>query len=241
MNTNNQDKIDRYLLNKMPEDERRSFEQELETDPDLNNDYLFTKALKEELGYRAEIEEKMSRWNEEIEQSSKKKALTKRKWIYTVTSLAAIAVFGFFFTFLNNNVSDTTESGALRGTDTHFTDIVSLIENKQYKEALSVINDKEIENEGMINYYQSLCPDSTINDDTSETGLPTPPEETISPEEAQEIIADAMQDQIELKWLKANAYIGLNQKEKALTELKEITDDDNPYSKKAKELIKKLK
>ena len=239
MDTNNQDKIDRYLLGRMSENERKAFEKEQEADPVLKKDFLFTKVLKEELGERARMKEKMSRWEEELEQDSGNSATTKRRWLYAVTSIAAIAIFGFFIVF--NNGSNPGDNDVVRGTATHFDDVESLLQEQQFEEALSVINDKEMENESLINYYSKLSPDSAMGNGMGETGLPAPSEETLSPEEAKEGLEEALEDRTELKWLKAKAYIGLKQNGKALSELEEVAKTTSPFSDDAKQLIKKLR
>lgn len=240
MKTIIQDKIDNYLLGKMSDDERKSFETELEADPDLKKDFLFAKALKEELGCRAKQEEQLSQWDKEIEHSAAQASGAKRKWIYAVTSLAAIAIFGFFFTFPKSDISDTMNKESIRGTDTHFADIVSLIENHQYEDALSVIKDKETENEGLINYYESLSSDSKNINDDEKTRMTIASEDTTNLEEVQEMLDEALNEQAELKWLKAQAYIGLGKIVTAIELLEDIRKSDFELKQKADSLYKAI-
>lgn len=120
MNNDYQDKIDRYLLGKMSEAEALDFEKDLRNDKDLNEQFEFTKNVKDVIVARSKRLTQINEWKEAYEAkkntegeycptgsgyeySIKPKTEIKlesrtstRRYLYWISGIAAIFVVGFF-------------------------------------------------------------------------------------------------------------------------------------------------
>jgi len=117
-----QDSIDRFLLNRMSDEERKSFEARCAENEELKDQFEHTKKVRTVISARSRILEMVQKWDEEYdaeEQAEKEKrasrvAREKRLIIYWLSGIAAVFVVGFFLsstiTFpdsdeIGNNVS----------------------------------------------------------------------------------------------------------------------------------------
>lgn len=233
-----QDKIDRYLLGRMSEEERNAFEVEMKADKELKRQYLFTKALKQEVSEHARLKEQMRQWDEEKEQENENEepvALTSnKKWMYVVASLAAAILVAVFFLHGPFVPTGGTDGPAIivRGGDSSFNkDVDSLLENKEYQQALDLINAKEEESEKLVSYYENYS-----NNEVDEEG-----DDGLTPEEVQDALKKEQADLVEYKLLKAQTLVLLGEKEKAAAILKELLLEDHLRKETMKELLKQTK
>lgn len=81
-----QDRIDSYVLDRMTDDERQQFEQDMAHDSDLKAQTVFTENVRRAIVCRNEKLAKMREWDRE----------GKSKAVYWLSSVAAVLVFGFF-------------------------------------------------------------------------------------------------------------------------------------------------
>ena len=120
MKTNNQDSIDRYLLNRMPVEERKSFEAKCAEDSELRDQLEHTRKVRTVISARSRILEMVQRWDEEYEaeeieaeektanvtklkatkisevEDERKVAQQKRLYVYWLSGIAAVFVIGYF-------------------------------------------------------------------------------------------------------------------------------------------------
>ena len=231
MDTQIQDKIDNYLLDRMSEEERTAFEAEMEADQELKKQYIFTKVLKEELSEQARLKEKMRKWKEERESVATTHPV--RKWMYAAASLAALVLVGLFY--LNIKSTDYNGRGdVIRGANKSAFDeeVNILIENKEFKAALDLIDAKIEDNDIQITYNEKYVDNSVDVDED---------EDTPTPEEARIALKDAKEVQGELLLTKAQVLLQMGEKDKAVAILEELVSKDLSLQKRAKNLLKQIK
>lgn len=134
-----QDRIDNYLLGRMSEAERVSFERDLNLDDKLKEQYEFTKAVKNAL-MMEKIEEDISRWDQEYVKEKSKKPKSQRRAFYWISGIAAMFVVGFFL-YNPHKMKDDVEP-TLRGTG-NMENVEQMLENKEYDSALSIMEKQE--------------------------------------------------------------------------------------------------
>ena len=86
-----QDKFERYLLNRMDINEKAEFENELENNPLLKEQLELEQAIVTQIRNRAFVDQQISAAKKEMQKSK-----TIRLTLYSVVSLAAMLVLGFF-------------------------------------------------------------------------------------------------------------------------------------------------
>ena len=96
MDSHIQDKIERHLLGRMTEEEKKAFEAEMEADEELKKQYLLAKALKQEANGHARQEEKPGQGNAGSEKERPVSSSSKRKWMYAAVGMAAAVLAAFF-------------------------------------------------------------------------------------------------------------------------------------------------
>lgn len=232
MDTQIQDKIDSYLLGRMTEEEKKAFEAEMETDEELKKQYLFTKALKKELGEHARLKEKMGQWDEEREKVNERpvSSSSKRKWMYAAVGMAAAVLVAFFF--LHIETSDVGNPPIRGGGDSTFNkEVDSLVEKKEYAEALEEIEGKVTDCDNYIIFYKK-CIDNTVSEEEEE--------EKLSPEEAEIELKKTEAELMDLKLMKAQVLLKMGEKDKAADILKELSHEDSTVQEKAKELLEEI-
>ena len=107
-----QDSIDRYLLNRMSDEERIVFEVECTNNPELKEQLEHTQDVKAFISERSKILEKIQAWDDEYEEE--KKSAVRKKWIsiYWVSGIAAAFMVGYLM-FPSANKTESERSGNL--------------------------------------------------------------------------------------------------------------------------------
>lgn len=243
MNEQQQDKIDEYLLGRMSVEGKKRFEQELLENKCLREQYNYTRLLKETISEYALLQERMSRWDREMEEEQQNEKLLEvaavsdassgmavkfknlRIWIW-ISGIAAVLVVGLFVINpfiikpqLYYSCSSSEEFVANGENDLSMID--SLLINKDFKEALARIEKAEKEL-----YAISF-----------EENQPLSIEQQEQFKSEKQDLKRRLDD---LTWLKINAFLGLDRKEEALTLLRELMKGDGYYKEKADSLYNGL-
>ena len=112
MNNNNfQDRIDEYLLHSdtMSEEDKAQFLKEIEEDAEKQEQYEFTKNVKQAIVSRGEKLKAMTEFQKEM-----KSHYHRKTWLWT-SSIAAILVIGFFA--INPLLVETSSHDNVRGDE----------------------------------------------------------------------------------------------------------------------------
>ena len=129
-----QEIIDRYLLGRMPDDERKSFEEKVEGNQELKEQLEHTKNVKTAISERNELLSKFQKWDDEYGANKNVAGHEKRMWIYGLSGIAAAAVIGYFL-FSSSNISFQESSDGLISMNTNNEDSISVaISNKKESE-----------------------------------------------------------------------------------------------------------
>lgn len=210
-----QDRIDDYILDRMSDEERATFEKEMAADAELQEQVAFMQNMRIALKSRNEKLAAMKEWeNDYVWQEER---IVKRKWPYWVSGIAAVFVAGLM---IFRTPSDIDPNGMLRGGDS-YADIDTLILNEQYQEALT-----RIEEEIQVNRNDSIefVQDSLMSKEAFDYEM---------------LVIKERQDN--LKWQTVLALLGMNRKDEALSLLNELRKEKGPYKKDAKALYKCVK
>lgn len=236
-----QDRIDDYLLNRMSDEERVAFEQEVANDKELKEQLEFTQDVQQAIS-RNEKLAAMKEWendyvwkNEEIpddgikggEEASDEDDNGEevngdnrdkiRRIFYWVSGIAAVFVAGLM---IFRTPSDIDPNGMLREGDS-YAYIDTLILHEQYQEALTRIEEEiQVNRNDSIEYVQN----SLMSEEALDYKL---------------ICIKERQD--DLKWQTVLALLGMDRKDEALTLLNELRKEKGPYKKDAKALYKLVK
>ena len=90
-----QDNIDRYLLGRMSDEERKSFEIKCAGNQELKEQLEHTRDVRTVISERSKMLAKIQEWDDEYD-VKKKMASHKTTWVYWLSGIAAILVIGFF-------------------------------------------------------------------------------------------------------------------------------------------------
>ena len=219
-----QDRVDRYLLNRMSEAERTEFERQMRDDKELREQVNFTRIVKTELADRARLEEMMQRCDD-----SRRRQLTLRRrkivWLTTSLSAAAVVALGVFFSWNGNDrivpkVSTAGSEIAFRGSSTS-ANVASLINSGKYEEALATVDSLKTV---LDNYNTEIAADTCIADD-----------------ERQYRLTESTKEADRLDWLRANALIGLGKTDEAAAILLRLRSEKSAYANQADSLYKLIK
>ena len=109
-NNNFQDRIDEYLLHSdtMSEEDKAQFLKEIEEDAEKQEQYEFTKNVKQAIVSRGEKLKAMTEFQKEMKRSNRK------TWLW-ISSIAAILVVGFFA--INPLLVETSSHDNVRGDE----------------------------------------------------------------------------------------------------------------------------
>lgn len=227
MGSHNQSKIDRYLHGRMSEDEKKSFEAEMEADDELKKQYLSTKA-----GEDARLKDKMGHRDEEMEKEKEKpvSSSSKRKWMYAAVGMAAAVLAAFFILHVESTTYSPPTVGDGGGSPFN-KEVDSLVGNKEYAKALEEIEGKVTDCDNYINFYKN-CIENTVPEEEEE--------EKLSPEEAEQKKKETEAELMELKLMKVQVLLKMEEKDKAATILKELAHEASPVQEKAKELLQEI-
>lgn len=215
MNKNN-DKIDSYLLNKMSEEDKVLFEKELLSNDRLKEDLEFTSLVRDEIKDR----------NEKLRFIKSIKANKNRsiRLSYSIVGIAAAIVFGLFI-LTPDSVSpkiDMNYYNSYRATG-DIAKIAELINAEKYQEALNSIEQEQHQIKDELNIVIESSSDSDSNERI---------------EYETKLIAN---DLYELRWLRANALVGLKKIQEATEVLEQLLKENGPHQKETRDLLKKLK
>ena len=251
-----QDRIENYLLNRMSDTDRLAFEQELEKDAELRDQYEFVSMVKTAL-MMENIDNDVSEWTkahkkrEEAAIAAQKAAYkatgsgfeytvkpnhrtavsrsSKRHFYYWITGIAALFIVGFF---LFNNI--------FVGEDA---DIVSCPQ----PQGVSTIRGIDATTENLLakaDYTSALSRIESLEDEIT-TKLMIINRENNSrgseQDDTEEEIEMLKYRQKELSWLKVQALLGLNRAEEAIALLNEIRNSESEFKEKADSLYYILK
>ena len=212
-----QDRIDEYLMNRMSYEERMVFENEVNSNKELQEQLSFTEDVQQVLNSRNEKLAKMEEWQDDYEwEETRSKPLSSgRKFFYWISGIAALIVVGFFLvqnlyvTKRHDNMTFLRRNDVTFRAGSDNSDIELLLSQKKYDEALDLIEEKEL---AIKNDSLELMQDVTINDERKEYDL--------------QIVKDK---QDELKWLKAHALLGLHRKGDAMLLLNKLRNTEGYY------------
>lgn len=98
-----QDSIDRYLMNRMSDEERTLFEAKCSNNPELNEQLEHTQDVKAVISERSKMLERIQRWDEEYDDEKMAASRKKRAAIYWSSGIAAALVVGYFLLATTNN------------------------------------------------------------------------------------------------------------------------------------------
>lgn len=107
-----QDSIDRYLLNRMSDEERTAFEAKCTDNLELREQLEHTRDVKTVISEKSKMLDKIQAWDEEYEEEKRIAAKKKRIAIYCSSSIAAAFVVGYFL-FSTANSTDSESFGNL--------------------------------------------------------------------------------------------------------------------------------
>ena len=249
MKIEDQDRIDNYLLNRMSDEERRSFELEIEQDKELREQVEFTKNVQTALKSRNEKLTQMQKWQKEMDEEAERAygyratgsdyhyssmpvmerqadqlppPRKKRRLIYWVAGIAAIFIAGLFVLptiTVNESAPVPTEYGVFRGGE-DYQEIKQLMEQKDYGMAFSAIEREE----------HSLEQELLINKkDTTDCER----------REYNRMLIEMKQN--ELAWLKVHALLGLGKEREAMQLLERLRGTEGEYQQAADSLYNQLK
>ena len=251
-----QDSIDRYVLGRMADDERTSFEEKLSENDELKEQMELTKAVKDVLERNEDLDilERIERMEEEYDMektgykatgSGYERDMTEpmarqttsapprssnRKLIYWISGIAALFIVGFF---LFNNIfvgedADVAFSPRPQGVST-IRGIDATTENLLAKS----------------DYQGALERIESLEDEIATELMTLEREKGARGAEGEDEIAYKQEElklkQEELSWLKVQALLGLNRKEEAIALLDKIRNSESEYKEQADSLYKVLK
>lgn len=231
MDSHIQDKIERHLLGRMTEEEKKAFEAEMDANEELKKQYLATKALEQEKSEQVLMKENTGQRDKEREKEKGRpvSSSSKRKWMYAAIGMAATVLVAFFFLHI-----ETTEKGDDPVSEERTAlskEVDSLVEIKEYAKALEIIEGQLTESDNFIDFCKK-CIDQNVPEEYADEALP--------PKEAQEELTKAYAEMMDTKLMKAQVLLKMEEKEKATSILKELTHETSAVQEKAKELLEEF-
>lgn len=220
-----QDRTDEYLLHRMSDEESMVFENEVNSNKELQEQLSFTKDVQQVLKSRNEKLAKMKKWQDDYEWEEEHTIIphiSSRRTLCWVSGIAAMFVYGFFLIQNLHMTKDDlfvypakTEKDVARG-GTDYSIIETLLSQKKYEEALTLIDEEMM---ALKTDSVELVQNTNIDEEEKEYDM---------------LILKDRQD--ELKWLKAHAFLGLHRQESALLMLNELRNTEGYYQMSADSL-----
>ena len=227
MNQEFQNRIDQYLLGKMTDEARLAFEQEIEIDTELREQFEFTKDVKQVITDRNRRLAQIREWEQDYK-NKKESRSTQRKFLYWISGIAAIFIVGFFlfspvYFDKNDEMSNPIPmtQGSFRGGEDN-SSIEKALENGNFDAALAQIEERERGLEVEKAETEKEKPNMDI-------------EEYTYLQEVYKIQYDGLQ------LLKAYALIGLKRNNEAINILDELRQKDSPFKLQADSLYNQYK
>ena len=231
-----QDKIDDYLLNKMPEEERLAFEKEVCENAELREQLEYTRSVRETVTSRSEMLAAMREWENDYQWENERVAVAraaneaprpaKKRLVYWISGVAAVFVVGLILLLrpagspsVSNSNPDVILGDSYRGGK-DYSAINDKLQQKDYEEALAYI---ELEADSIRMDSIEIIKDQTIDKEELEYEM---------------VLIKERQD--ELRWLKVMALIGLNRQEEVLSLLDELRNAECDYKQQADSLYNQI-
>lgn len=252
-----QDRIDDYLLDRMSEEERKSFESDVAADAELKEQLGFTETVLQATRSRNEKLAAMEEWkddyvweNDEIEAASATEyratgsgydscpapateeprsasRSSGRQFFYWLSGIAAMFVLGVF---LIRNVD--MGSSSVDCMSPHSMNEMAFRAGSDNSEIELLLSQKKYEE------ALSLIEDKYLA--VKEDSLTIVQDSTIETERKEYDMQLVMDKQNDLKWLKVHALLGLTQQEAALRLLEELRKEKGYYQMAADSLYNHL-
>ena len=242
-----QDRIEKYLQNRMSDTDRLTFEQDLEKDVELREQYEFVCLVKTSLMLE-NIDKDVNKWSkaykerEEQERVAVRLRSLGRKILYWGTGIAAVLIVGVFVfkqysilyspssteiakeTTYYPNYSPLNKDGNISFKERSQMDIESHIAEGDYSKALAQIEKDEAEiKQDLMRLERDIYSRGESYENTDEKH-------------------DSLENKLsQLFYWKAKALIGLDRKDEAVILLDEIRHSESNYKKQADSLYKVLK
>ena len=227
-----QDRIDDYLLNRMPDNERLSFEKEVSEKVELREQLEYTRKVQEAIISRNEMLAAMQEWENDYHWKEEHVAVAgsanevvrpvKRRLVYWVSAVAAVFVLGLFLLLRPTGSSTVTESNpdvvlssSFKGEHDH-TVINDMLQQKNYEAALTWI---EKEKDSARKDSIEIAMDRTIDDEVLRYEM-----------------GHIKERQDELMWLEIQAFIGLDRQQEAMLIIDELRNGEGKYKQMADSL-----
>ena len=253
-----QDRIDDYLLNRMSDEERKSFESDAAVDTELKEQLQFTETIQQATKSRNEKLSVMEEWKYDYvwedertvaafaaeyrptgsgydyyTTSSAKKSRSMprssiRRIFYWVSGIAAVFVLGFFL--IQNLYVDNSPADYMSNSSINDARFRAGSDNSEIELLLS---QKKYEDALYLieEKYLAVKADS----------LEIVQDGTIDAEQKEYDLQIVKDKQDELKWLKAHALLGLSQQETVLRLLDELRNEEGYYQMAADSLYNHMK
>ena len=225
-----QEKIDDYLLNRLPDEERLAFEKEIGENAELREQLEYTRSIREAITSRSEMLAAMREWENDYQWENERAAVAhavneaprpaKKRLVYWISGVAAVLVVGLFLLLRPTNPNpDVILGDSFRG-GRDYNVINDKLQQKDYEEALA---------------YIELEADSIKMD-----SIEIIKNQTIAKEELEYEMILIKERQDELRWLKVLALIGLNRQEEVLSLLDELRNAECDYKQQADSLYNQI-
>ena len=246
-----QDRIDEYLLDRMPDEERKSFESDAAQLQFTETVQQATKSRNEKLAAMEEWKDDYV-WEDErvaaasaaeyrptgsgynycpaptMEESRSMPRSSGRRIFYWISGIAAVFIVGFFLIhnlYVTNSHNEYMPSPRMNDmtirAGSDNSEIELLLSQKKYGDALDLIEEM----------YLAVKEDSLV----------IVQDETMDAERKEYDMQIVKDKQDELKWLKAHALLGLSQQETALRILDELRNEEGYYQMAADSLYNHIK
>ena len=253
-----QDRIDEYLLDRMPDEERKSFESDAAEDAELKEQLQFTETVQQATKSRNEKLAAMEEWKDDyvwedervaaasaaeyrptgsgynycpaptMEESRSMPRSSGRRIFYWISGIAAVFVVGFFL-IQNLFVADSPNEYMPSPKMNDMT----LRAGSDNSEIELLLSQKKYDEALDLIEQKYLA----VQDDS----LDIVPDKTMNAERKEYDMQIVKDKQDELKWLKAHALLGLSQQETALRILDELRNEEGYYQMAADSLYNHIK
>ena len=237
MKQESQDKIDDYLLDRMPNVERTAFEKEVETDGELKEQLEFTERLQQALKNRNEKLALMKEWENDYEwqydldvvqtvatgsgyescsvpsndNSRFAKKPSRIRTLYWVTGIAAMFIAGFFILNKPDMGKDNWNNITFPAVNAGFRG------SSDYSDIKLLIEQKK--------YKEAIA---LIDEEMK-----------LLDKDSYQVSIKELRD--ELMWLKVQAFVGLKRKKDAVSTLDKLRNSDGIYKDAAESIYKQIK
>ena len=253
-----QDRIDEYLLDRMSDEERKSFESDAAEDAELKEQLQFTETVQQATKSRNEKLAAMEEWKDDymwedervaaasaveyhatgsgydycpeptMEESRSMPRSSGRRIFYWISGIAAVFVVGFFL-IQNLYVADSPSEYMSSPKMNDMT----LRAGSDNSEIELLLSQKKYDEALDLIEQKYLA----VQDDS----LDIVQDATIDAERKEYDMQIVKDKQDELKWLKAHALLGLSQQETALRILDELRNEEGYYQMAADSLYNHIK